>query len=339
MHIQFFVPGLLWPGLQTEAPTRGLETPALARLLGAAACELSPGQGSEIALLSAFGLPPGSSLAALRRLGEGDLQPPDTASWLCVDPVGLRFARDHLLLIEGSELDITSGEAAALIDGLNDEFGAIGRFEMANPYRWYLGLADSTPTDFAPLADVVGRPVAHFMPAGEGATEWHRLINETQVWLHNHPVNRARESEGRQTINSLWPWGAGDSPQAATAPAAVVVGSGSLLGGLCRSAGVTCRDQSIDALIAAGGDVLVCVDAAADGARHLDLGAWQRALASFDGEWLAPALAALRQGRARRISIHAPGDRATLVADLVRPRLWPFWKRPVPLQAFIVRQQ
>ena len=95
----------------------------------------------------------------------------------------------------------------------------------------------------------------------------------------------------------------------------------------------------VEGTIAAGGDVLVCVDAAADGARHLDLGAWQRALASFDGEWLAPALAALRQGRARRISIHAPGDRATLVADLVRPRLWPFWKRPVPLQAFIVRQQ
>lgn len=339
MHIQFFVPGLLWPGLQTEAPTRGLETPALARLLGVAACELAQGQGGEVALLSAFGLPPASSLAALRRLGEDGLQPPDEASWLCADPVGLRFARDHLLLIEGSELDITVDEAAALIAGLNHEFGAIGRFEMASPYRWYLGLAGGTPTTFAPLADVVGRPVAHFMPEGEGAAEWHRLINETQVWLHHHPVNMAREAEGRQSINSLWPWGAGDPPQAALAPATVVVGDGSLLRGLCRSAGVTCGDQAIDALVAAGDGALVCVDEAADGARHLDLGAWQHALASFDTEWLAPALAAMRQGPVHRISIHAPGDRATLVADLVRPRLWPFWKRPVPLQAFIVRQQ
>ena len=85
MHIQFFVPGLLWPGLQTEAPTRGLETPALARLLGVAACELAQGQGGEVALLSAFGLPPASSLAALRRLVAGAPDHLLDSGWLLLE--------------------------------------------------------------------------------------------------------------------------------------------------------------------------------------------------------------------------------------------------------------
>ncbi|MCB1906343.1 MAG: hypothetical protein KDH15_03150 [Rhodocyclaceae bacterium] len=339
MHIQFFVPGLLWPGLQTEAPTRGLSTPALERLLGIAACELTPGRGSEAALLGLFGLPPRSSLAALRRLGEAAMPVAETASWLCADPVGLRFAREHLLLIEGAELDIAADEATALVEGLNREFGDIGRFEMAGPSRWYLRLTHPTPTEFAPLADVVGRPVAHFMPSGEGAAGWHRLINETQVWLHNHPVNQAREAAGRQTINSLWPWGGGEALPPATAPAATVVGDGTLLGGLCRSAGTTSRDSSIGAVLDAGADVLACFDGAAEAARHLDLGAWQRALAQFDEGWLAPAMDALRRRRLQGITLLAPGDRASLVARLERPRLWPVWKRPTPLQAFIGRQR
>ncbi|MCB1915959.1 MAG: hypothetical protein KDG52_09605 [Rhodocyclaceae bacterium] len=339
MHIQFFVPGLLWPGLQTEAPTRGLSTPALERLLGLAACDLAPGKGSEAALLDLFAQPPQTSFAALRRLGEPGLAPAAGASWLCADPVGLRFTRDHLLLIEGAALDIADDEASALVQGLNEEFGDIGRFEMAGPSRWYLGLEAPPPTRFSPLADVIGRPVAHFMPDGEAAAEWHRLINETQVWLHNHPVNQAREAIARPGINSLWPWGGGTGPRAAPAPSAVVVGDGPLLGGLCRNASVPCRDAAMETLVADGADVLVCFDAADAAARHLDLGRWQQALATFEQRWLAPAMDALRQGRLQCVTLHAPGDRISLGARLERPRLWPFWKRPRPLQEFIARQQ
>jgi len=338
MHIQFFVPALLWPGLQTQQPTRGVATPALERLLGLGQAELGPGGTAEAALLGLFGLPPETSLGALRHIGE-DGSEAGGGHTLCADPVGLRFARDHLLLTDAGELEVGADEAAALVQGLNESFGDAGRFEMGSPARWYLHAQAPPRARFAPLAEVVGRPVAHFMPTGEAAAEWHRLINEIQVWMHNHPVNQAREEAGQPTINSLWPWGAGAPPSAARAPAAVVAGEGPLLAGLCRAAGAALRPLRLEALPAEADSALVCLEGAAAAARHLDLGGWQQALARFEADWRAPALQALRAGRLRSIGLLAPGDRATLRVRLERPRLWPFWKRPRPLQTYIERQQ
>ena len=90
---------------------------------------------------------------------------------------------------------------------------------------------------------------------------------------------------------------------------------------------------------------LVCLKSALDTPAVLALRAllqseaWQQALATFEQRWLAPAMDALRQGRLQCVTLHAPGDRISLGARLERPRLWPFWKRPRPLQEFIARQQ
>ncbi|MCZ7655242.1 MAG: hypothetical protein M5R42_14705 [Rhodocyclaceae bacterium] len=54
---------------------------------------------------------------------------------------------------------------------------------------------------------MTGRTIEPFLPQGDDAREWRRFINEAQVLLHNHPINMAREAEGRPTVNSLWPWG------------------------------------------------------------------------------------------------------------------------------------
>lgn len=337
MRLQFFIPGLLWPGLQTRAPCQGLDAPALERLLGLQPAALGPPRNSDAALVERFRLPHDTAPAALRRLGETGQAPGGPC--LCVDPVGLRFTRDHLLLIDGAELDIAPAEATALIDGLNDTFPEIGRFVAGSPSHWYLEQATPPQVRLVPLADVVGRPVAMFMPEGEDARHWHRLINETQVWLHAHPVNQARDAAGRQTINSLWPWGNGSALTTATAPAPRLVGVSPLLAGLARAAGSATEAAPLDTLLQDGRDALVCLGEAELAARHMDLGAWQAALADIDRQWLAPALAALRDARLQGISLTAPGDRATLQLELERPRLWPFWKRPQPLQTLIERQQ
>lgn len=337
MHIQFFVPGLLWPGLQTRSPCQGLDTPALERLLGLRPVDLAPPCDADTALIERFGLPSGTSHAALRRLGESGS--PVSAACLCVDPVGLRFTRDHLLLIDGAELDITPAEASALVDGLNETFPDLGHFSRGSAHHWYLEPATPPRVRLTPLADVVGRPVAMFMPEGDEARHWHRLINETQVWLHAHPVNRARDADGRQTINSLWPWGHGSAPTVANTPVARLVGRSVLLDGLARAAGVMTETASPDTVLEGGHDTLVYDDAAAQAARHMDLAGWQAALAGLDRQWLAPALAALRDGRLQALSLVAPGDRASLSLDIVRPRLWPFWKRSQALQSLIERQQ
>jgi len=337
MRLQIFVPGLLWPGLQTHAPCSGLAVPALERLLGLAEPTLAPGSNAESGLIRLFGLAADTSRAALRCLGRNGESSP--AGRLCADPVGLRFTRDHLLLVDGESLDIAPDEARQLVDGLNETFPDIGHFQLGDAAHWYLDLAAPPRARFTPLADVVGRPVAMFMPEGEDARHWHRLINETQVWLHAHPVNAAREAEGRQTINSLWPWGHGLPVGQPTLTARRLVGHAPLLDGLAAAAGLAVDAAADAAILTEGVDTLLCDGTAGRAARDLDLAGWQAALAYLDQAWFAPALDGLRSGRIRHLELISPGDRATLELTLVRPRLWPFWKRPRPLQDLIQRQK
>lgn len=333
MSIQLVIPGLIWPAATAVDLTKGLALPALEALLGHAHVSRGPAQSFEACLAGAFGLSAGGAAhAPLRRLGEADGVAVE-GDWLCADPVHLHFAREHLLLSDATELDITAQEAAALIERLNAFFAeaepGLGSFEAVTPARWYMRLAGPARARFVALNDAVGRPVAHFLPEGEDARRWQRLASEAQILLHDHPLNRAREAEGRRTINSLWLWGAGAIPSGIRAPARAVQADDVLARGLARAAGL--EASAPHAL--PGADTLVVLDALHTPALHLDIERWREALQRLETEWFAPLLAALKAGRSEPLRITAPGDRATLELTLTARGLWKFWRRPRPLDS------
>jgi 2,3-bisphosphoglycerate-independent phosphoglycerate mutase len=43
-----------------------------------------------------------------------------------------------------------------------------------------------------------------------------RMVEESQVFLEQHPVNRKRRESGKQPANSLWPWAPGKKPRMKT---------------------------------------------------------------------------------------------------------------------------
>lgn len=332
MQLSLFVPGLLWPNPQTPDPVGAQSLPALAALLGRGRRTLGPARPAEHALLDLFGLAADTALAAIRRRGEDRASADESAHWLCADPVGLSFAREHLLLADASTLDVAAAEAERLIVDLNRDFSELGRFEAGTPERWYLCTHAPVATRFAPLAAVVARPLAHHLPEGPDAAQWHRLINELQIWLHNHAVNREREAAGRPLLNSLWFWGGGAAPAGPGRPAAVIHADAPLPLGLARLAGMREGHARSYGELAAADDALVCVDALERAALALDLDGWRAALAALDTHWLAPALAALRAGSLTGLTLHAPGERATLQVAIDRRARWQFWKRPLPLR-------
>lgn len=331
MQIELIIPGMLWPAVHTEAPCRGLRLDTLETLLAVGRHRLGPGRPPESLLLERFGLAPDTALAGLRRLGEDSPPPDDPGRWLCADPVGLRFAREHLLLVGAAELAISAAEAGELVAGLNREFRDIGQFEVATPERWYLRPARPATAHFAPLAQVLGRPVAMFMPEGGDAAQWHRWINEIQVWLHNHPLNRAREEAGEPLVNSLWPWGGGAPAVPAAAPAPTVCADDPLVRGLARAAGARIAADPF----APAEDRLVYLERVHHCALRMDLDGWRAALEELERTLFVPLLEALRKGRIQRLALRSPGERASLELDLARPALWPFWRRPVRLQELI----
>ncbi len=336
MQLHLVIPGLVWPDAGASGLTSGLSLPALETLLAHARTAHTPAMPFESWLGQAFGLrPDGVPVAALRRLGERDTAPVE-GEWLCADPVHLQFAREHLVLTDAFDLAVSAPEAAALLEGLNDHFLATEqdfiRFEARSTRRWYLRLRSPARAEFSPLNEVVGRPVARFMPRGDEGARWQRIINEGQVFLHNHPVNQAREAAGERMVNSLWFWGAGALPDRVVAPAPIVRAADRLTCGLARAAGV--RPDGLTGRLPAQ-DAFVVVDDLHRPSLYLDIDTWRTCLGELEGQWFKPMLAALKSRRLSKLRITAPGDRTTLELNLTTYDLWKFWSGPRKLESLI----
>lgn len=340
MQIHLVIAGLIWPGASALSPVAGLQLPALARLLGAGQRGTTPFEplDRQLARIFAHPLPATADatlpLAALRHLGESAaaLAQRDM-DWLCADPVNLSFAREHLLLNEFPDGELGAAETAALLASLNENFGELGRFEAGAGNRWYLRLAAPASARFYPLHDVIGRPIKHFLPEGADARRWQRSMNEIQVLLHNHPVNQARAARGRRPANSLWFWGAGTLPADLPRPAEAVQTSDPLAAGFARAAGV--EPAAPDCSAALAGDTLVVLDTLLKPALQLDIDAWRRGIECLEHDWFAPLWAAQRSGRLRRLTLTAPGDRASLTLSLGAADRWKFWRQPLPFERLL----
>ncbi|MDR1423849.1 MAG: hypothetical protein LBI92_04480 [Azoarcus sp.] len=337
------VPGLLWPAPLTPRPTQALELPALAWLLGRGRRTITPPCPFERELARLFDIHGDEiSLAALRRRGEAHASA-SAAHWLCADPVHLSIASGNLLLSEFAPDEIDAAEATALVAALNELYGDIGEFSAPAPTRWYSRLTEPPAAAFSTLHDAAGRPMQHFLPTGEEARRWQRLLNEIQVTLHNHPVNAAREAAGRRIVNSLWFWGseaygapphdfvagANKHPEHPRPPYAMVQATDPVARGFARLANIEPAAPQLDAAL--NGDVLAVLDALAAPARHVDLDAWRAALAALEKDWFAPIACALQSGRLQRLQLFAPGDRCGFKLALGGFARHAFWRKPLAL--------
>ncbi len=141
----------------------------------------------------------------------------DTAGyqWLRADPAYVQVEAGGLRLMAlGDDLALEPSEAEELSAAVRPCFHDLGMvFDAPNPARWYVQIARGRPTPrFVDPEDALGSSGTP-LPASETAgREWPRLLNETQMVLHLHPVNRERARRGQQPVNSLWLWGAGELP-------------------------------------------------------------------------------------------------------------------------------
>lgn len=335
--IHLLIPGLQWPLDSVHEALRGMRTHALSTLLGRGTTRAAPGATAQDVLLRWYGLDPADApFSALRLAGEG-LDPGDKV-WLCADPVHLRVLRDTLVLVDHHELGLEAGECALLMESFNATFSDLGRFHAPQPERWYLELHRPPEVRFAPLADVVGRRVEGFMPAGPQGALWRRTLNEVQMFLYAHPANEAREAGRRPTVNSVWFWGAGRRPEALAPAFDAVLADAPLPRGLARLSGAV--DGLVPERFEAGEippDTLVVLEDLHYPALYRDVGAWQSALVEMERLWFAPLLAALRKGQLDSLRLTLPGDQVCLDVECRADGLWKFWRRPQSLETFLRR--
>jgi 2,3-bisphosphoglycerate-independent phosphoglycerate mutase len=94
-----------------------------------------------------------------------------------------------------------------------------------------------------PPNELVGEGIRQFMPGGNQFKELVHIMNQAQIILHNHSINRRRQQEGLDPVNSIWLWGNGRSTtlpsfEDSFSRTGSVVTASLLLKGIARAAGM-----------------------------------------------------------------------------------------------------
>ncbi|WP_133648350.1 regulator [Paraburkholderia flava] len=274
---------------------------------------------------------------------------PGNATWACVQPVHVRIAHDHLVLIDPASLDVSDDEATALLAlarPLIEELGV--RIEAPRPTRWYLSSdAFGTLAGASPLR-ASGRNIEIWLPheahTGARSRMWMKLQNEVQMAWFEHPVNEAREARGLPAVNSIW-FHAQGAAQPVTSPFARVLSAAAATRGLSLASGTPVGDApasftALEVSTAAStttstGTTLVELDPLSAPFLEQDWARWNDAFAALERDWFAPALAALQAGTLGAFDVTLCGDTGSVSLSVTRGDLRKFWRRRVLASLFI----
>ena len=132
------------------------------------------------------------------------------AAWGLLSPAHWRVGADAVHLADPRPLDLAAEASRELFDAVQPLFDSEGvAFAWGAPLRWYASHPSLAGLATASLDRVVGRNVDRWLPRQPQARLMRRLQSEVQMRLHEHPVNAAREAEGRPAVNSFWLSGCG----------------------------------------------------------------------------------------------------------------------------------
>jgi hypothetical protein len=364
-HLHLLLPFALPAAADASTALHDIKSPALDRLIARATLvERVIGEDFQRTLpherwvARQFGASPAGSAAAdeaplapyMLRADGGD---PGAATWACVQPVHVRIAHDHLVLIDPASLELPDNDAAALLAvarPLIEELGV--RIEAPQPSRWYLsGEGFGTLAGASPLR-ASGRNIEIWLPheahSGERSRAWMKLQNEVQMAWFEHPVNEAREARGLPAVNSIW-FHAQGKAQAVKSPFAQVFSDAAATRGLGMSAGVgvgappasfaefaAFGAQPGNGMNGATGQAaLVELDPFSAPYIEQDWARWNHAFASLETDWFQPALDALQSGALAELGLTLCGDTGSVTLAVTRGDLRKFWRRRVLASLFI----
>jgi hypothetical protein len=164
----------------------------------------------------------------------------DSHSWLSADPAWVQPEMNGVRLLACGHMQLTQVEADAFAEALRPALDDAGmQLFLSTPDRWHLRLPPGTTLpDFAAPEQALGEDLSQHLPPGIEGRPWRILLNDIQVLLHQHPLNRARQNNGLAPVNCLWLWGGGTLPLPLRSPLNGVISDDLLLAALAAQAGI-----------------------------------------------------------------------------------------------------
>jgi len=331
-------------GTSGKTPLQVAHKPNLDRLCARGVTGLArtipPGMaaGSDIAILSILGYDPRvcyTGRGPLEAAGMGIPLPDGAVSFRC----NLVTVVDGIL-VDHSAGGISSAEARALVEYLNRSLtGRVAppmSFHPGVGYRHLLIISggDSLDQECPPPHDILGRPYREALPPSSAGEFLRQLVEASGELLEKHPVNLARQREGKRPANLIWLWGPGRRPHLVpfaqrTGLQGTAISAVDVVRGIALEAGLqvmivpgadgTLKSNfrgKVEAALQALNDgdfVLVHVEAPDDAGHEGDFRKKVRAVELFDREVVGPLVRALTQEHVGFRALVMP-DHATPVA-------------------------
>lgn len=238
--------------------------------------------------------------------------PPSTC--FAAEPVFLEAGLRDVSLHRAATLALDEADADSFLESLEEHFREDGWGFCRGPSgRWYaLGAEHLQVTTHSPMV-APNQRLEDLLPKGSGAPQLHQFLNEAQMLLHNHPVNRRRAACGQRPVNGIWLWGGGPLAEQYPCDWSAVISDLPLAEALARRGGA----QSLSLPKSAGnlnieqpkGRLLVIDDRALHLLSSGDLSRWREWLEIFDRSILGPAMRALRHKSIEQVVLDYGGDR------------------------------
>jgi 2,3-bisphosphoglycerate-independent phosphoglycerate mutase len=142
---------------------------------------------------------------------------------ISVDEGEVVFRCNLVSIVDGKMHDYSAGhisteEAAEIVKTLNQKLGSDAvTFYPGVSYRQIMklkGHEEVLKAECTPPHDIPGRPVAEFLPKGQGSGVLKDLMERSETVLRGHKINVARLSRGDTPVSSIWLfWGSGQVPE------------------------------------------------------------------------------------------------------------------------------
>ncbi|MCV2367619.1 hypothetical protein [Roseateles oligotrophus] len=129
-------------------------------------------------------------------------------AWALLTPIHLSVGSDQITALPPQALALTEAESRAFFESLSELWPAAEGWisHWLGSHQWLVAHASFAGLRSASLERVLHRNVDIWMPQ---ARRLRTLQNETQMLLHGHPLNEAREAAGALALNSVWISGCG----------------------------------------------------------------------------------------------------------------------------------
>jgi 2,3-bisphosphoglycerate-independent phosphoglycerate mutase len=127
----------------------------------------------------------------------------------------LVFKNGHIFMKDYSAGHISTEEAGILIRELsqvinNRSFALHARISYRHLLIWHGGPEGMITL---PPHDATGQDITEAWHRYEEEPLLYDLLTRATHFLYKHPVNQRRREQGKETANSLWPWGQGRKPE------------------------------------------------------------------------------------------------------------------------------